>query len=113
MQGSSSIVMNEKDNVATVLRDAAPGETLTSRIGSLTYMTLVLEAIPFGHKIALSLIPAGQIITKYGDPIGRAICDIQPGQHVHIHNIEGIRGRGDLTHAPIATPRAESEGSLS
>ena len=27
--------------------------------------------------------------------IDRAIEDIEPGEHVHIHNIEGIRGRGD------------------
>ena len=28
--------------------------------------------------------------------IGRASIDIQSGELVHVHNIEGTRGRGDL-----------------
>ena len=32
---------------------------------------------------------------KYGIVIGRATHDIQQGQHVHVHNVEALRGRGD------------------
>lgn len=47
-------------------------------------------------KAALGNIPAGTNIVKYAHVIGRASIDIQSGELVHIHNIEGTRGRGDL-----------------
>lgn len=51
--------------------------------------------IPSGHKIALRDLAAGQEVIKYGQCIGGAICDIKTGEHVHVHNLEGLRGRGD------------------
>jgi altronate dehydratase small subunit len=33
---------------------------------------------------------------KYGEIIGKATTDIKPGQHVHVHNVAGTRGRGDV-----------------
>jgi hypothetical protein len=47
----------------------------------------ILEALPLGHKVALSPIASGQAIVKYGEIIGLATRDIAPGQHVHTHNI--------------------------
>ena len=41
-------------------------------------------------------IRAGDSILKYGETIGRATEDIPAGRHAHIHNIESLRGRGDL-----------------
>ena len=32
---------------------------------------------------------------KYGEVIGAATRDIRVGEHVHVHNVEGKRGRGD------------------
>ena len=55
------------------------------------------EAIPFGHKLALAPIARGQAIVKYGQPIGLATTDIAEGAHVHVHNVESRRGRGDLS----------------
>ncbi|MDP1993088.1 MAG: SAF domain-containing protein [Syntrophales bacterium] len=37
----------------------------------------------------------GDLIVKYGEPIGIATQDIRIGQHVHVHNLESARGRGD------------------
>jgi altronate dehydratase small subunit len=34
-------------------------------------------------------------VIKYGETIGLATSDISPGEHVHVHNVEGQRGRGD------------------
>jgi altronate dehydratase small subunit len=87
--------MDGKDHVATALRDLPSGETIQYRIGDNTISLVLLEAIPFGHKVAITAIPAGTTVRKYGEVIGRAVTDIAPGQHVHVHNIEGIRGRGD------------------
>ncbi len=33
---------------------------------------------------------------KYGECIGAASCDIKKGDYVHVHNLEALRGRGDL-----------------
>ncbi len=40
-----------------------------------------------GHKYARRDIKCGENIIKYGNPIGRAICDIKCGEHVHTHNM--------------------------
>ena len=81
------MVMHPQDNVAVCLRPLDTGEELpvtrTDRAMSIT----VLEAVPLGHKVALSHIASGQAILKYGEIIGRATKDIAPGQHVHTHNI--------------------------
>ena len=33
---------------------------------------------------------------KYGEAIGKASKDIVKGSLVYIHNVEGVRGRGNL-----------------
>ena len=41
-------------------------------------------------------IDSGENIIKYGEIIGKASKPIKTGEHVHVHNIESTRGRGDL-----------------
>lgn len=50
-----------------------------------------LDAIPLGHKIALSDIANGDTIIKYENDIGKAIADIAKGGHVHVHNVKTKR----------------------
>lgn len=52
--------------------------------------------VPYGHKIAVRDIKAGEHIMKYGQSIGVADVDIKKGEYVHIHNMKALRGRGDL-----------------
>jgi altronate dehydratase small subunit len=40
-------------------------------------------------------IMKGTPIIKYGETIGSATENISKGDHVHVHNVEGLRGRGD------------------
>lgn len=95
--GADGLVMDVKDHVATVLRDMSAGETVRYyKAGSLETV-LLKEAIPFGHKVAIVDIALDEVIYKYGDIIGKATQAIAQGKHVHVHNIAGIRGRGDLT----------------
>jgi len=54
-----------------------------------------LSDVPVYHKIAKVFVKAGNEVFKYGEPIGIASKDIQPGEHVHVHNLESARGRGD------------------
>jgi altronate hydrolase len=48
----------------------------------------VRERIRTGHKLALKAIGKGEKIIKYGMPIGSAVVDILPGEHVHTHNMK-------------------------
>jgi len=74
-----SIILHEKDNVATVL-DSEEEKNL------LEDGTLIEDNIPIGHKVAIHDIMKGQPIIKYGVKIGAALADISRGKHVHIHN---------------------------
>ena len=93
--GVSCIVMNQKDNVATLLRDAQKGEKLTYYLQEHHYSVTIQDTVKFGHKIAISPIQTGEHVIKYGECIGAATTAITIGEHVHVHNMEGIRGRGD------------------
>ncbi|MDT8902852.1 UxaA family hydrolase [Anaeroselena agilis] len=90
-----AIVMNPADNVCTVVEAVEPGVTVTVDSGAEKLTATVVEKIPFGHKFALRAIKRGEAVTKYGETIGLATRDILPGQHVHVHNLESCRGRGD------------------
>ena len=90
------IIMKEKDNVATATQTIPSCSEVIVTIGGEPLVTFVKEAIPFGHKVAIRNIAAGEKIIKYGEVIGEATVDIKPGQHVHVHNLVGCRGRGDL-----------------
>jgi altronate dehydratase small subunit len=92
---SNVIVLHPEDNVATAIADLNPGDTVKSKSAQVK----VAEAVPFGHKVALSAIAAGAPIVKYGEHIGLAKQDIAAGGYVHIHNIDSQRGRGDLGDA--------------
>ena len=94
--GQPLIMMHPSDDVATALRDLAVGERLEYGGGDRRGTVEVVQPIPFGHKVALHAIEAGAAVRKYGAIIGRATGSIEAGAHVHIHNLSGVRGRGDL-----------------
>ena len=96
MTAREALMLSEKDNVATLLEDVASGAEVLIRLGKGTSTVNARENIPFGFKIAVKDITRGATITKYGETIGIASCDIKQGEMVHIHNLEGGRGRGDL-----------------
>lgn len=99
--------LKDDDHVAVCLRDIPADSRLEFDGGpSIT----AGAAIPAGHKIALRAIAAGELIRKYGQTIGRAGVAIAPGDHVHIHNVEGTRGRGDL--GPPAADSLDPKAAL-
>lgn len=91
-------VIEAADNVGTaVLEDLIRQGDTVGTTGRITDVTVTARAdIPYGHKVALRPIKKGEQVIKYGLSIGTATEDIQPGDHVHIHNVESNRGRGDL-----------------
>jgi altronate dehydratase small subunit len=91
-----AIMLNERDNVATALRVLAAGDEARVGVGERRFSVPVRQAIAFGHKLAVCDIARGADVLKYGEIIGRATEDIPAGMHAHVHNIESLRGRGDL-----------------
>ncbi|WP_116808867.1 UxaA family hydrolase [Steroidobacter cummioxidans] len=78
--------VSTEDDVVVALRDLSAQETLTVGDRSVA----VTAAIPRGHKVAIRPVCAGQVVRKYGWPIGRATSDISVGSHVHSHNLETL-----------------------
>ena len=93
-----ALQLHEKDNVSVAVVDCSSSTTLNVQApnNKPTYTIEPTSDIQFGHKIALRELNEGDIIIKYGRPIGRATASILLGDLVGIHNIEGLRGRGDL-----------------
>lgn len=92
---SKIFVLNEKDNVGVAIKDINFKETINLDLGNKTIVTQ--EKIHFGFKVSIKEIKKGEDIIKYGEVIGKATRNILSGELVHIHNVEGIRGRGDLS----------------
>jgi len=92
-----AIVIDGKDNVATIVGGTLrKGASIQTQVGKKRATLRARAGIPPGHKVALSPISKGEAVMKYGESIGSATRDIAKGDHVHVHNIESNRGRGDL-----------------
>jgi len=82
----TALRLHPDDNVVCLLRPHAAQERPVADTGALPSLS---ADVPLGHKVATAPIPAGAEVVKYGAPIGRATRNIAPGEHVHLHNLEG------------------------
>ena len=89
-----AIVLNATDNVATLIDPATAGNAVTLT-GEGSGTVVLAGDIAYGHKLATRAVAKGEPIRKYGVVIGSATQAIGVGQHVHVHNVESLRGRGD------------------
>ena len=92
---NKALLIEGRDNVATALTDLRAGEEVAFDREGVPERVTVAQDIPFGHKFATADIAAGALVIKYGEPIGDATRAILRGEHVHVHNTESRRGRGD------------------
>jgi hypothetical protein len=76
--------LSPPDNVAVALRPLKAGEVVTLDVVTLT----LPRAIAVGHKFAARAIVEGELVVKYGCPIGTAMRAIVPGEPVHTHNMK-------------------------
>jgi altronate hydrolase len=81
--GNSAVRLHPTDNVAVARLALSAGTEL--RFAGLALATR--ESIPAGHKVALRGIARGECVQRYGQTIGRATQAIEPGSHVHTHNL--------------------------
>lgn len=80
---SNAVRLDQDDNVAVATRRIQRGQRVTLPSPGPD----ARADIPPGHKIAVQPIASGTSVTKYGQPIGVATADIEPGEHVHLHNL--------------------------
>ncbi len=93
----NALVINKADNVATAIRDISSGQGATVGSGDQVMTINVKQDIILGHKFAIRDIAEGEDVIKYNCVIGRATREIKTGDHAHVHNMESLRGRGDLS----------------
>ena len=99
----NALKLNENDNVAVALRGIKEGEWLS--IQGDEGKVQVMQNIPYGHKIATAFIPKDAKILKYGECMGISTEEIQPGYHVHVFNVRGLKEEERLsTHKEVQLP---------
>ena len=98
MELKLALKVDDLDNVATIVANGITDGTeveVRDKKGNSEIIT-VHGDVPYGHKIALRDIAPGEHIMKYGECIGAASHPISKGDYVHVHNLDALRGRGDL-----------------
>ncbi len=98
------IHLSARDNIAIARAPLAAGQKVRLEGREIT----LLDAVPMGHKLALVAVPAGGDIVRYGQIMGRARMAIEPGRHVHVHNVayEELSFNYEFPTGEIALPKA-------
>jgi len=89
--GINALLMHEEDNVVVVLEEISEAQVIRYASAGGAKEIKAVERIPIYHKVARNSIPAGQIVYKYGGSIGASLRNIEPGEHVHEHNLCSLR----------------------
>jgi altronate hydrolase len=79
---SLAFKLHSNDNVAIARNAIAKGTVLAE------FANLVVTAdVPAAHKLALAPVGLGEPVLRYGQIIGFTTQPIEPGEHVHTHNL--------------------------
>lgn len=108
---NSAILLHPADSVAIARKNIETGRELEVNGVSVR----ALAPIPAGHKIAIRSIRPGDPVYRYGNVIGFATAAIQPGEHVHVHNLgyqELDTAEVAIEERPVARRAASSETFL-
>ncbi|MCL2188125.1 MAG: altronate dehydratase family protein [Defluviitaleaceae bacterium] len=93
------IKIHPSDTVIVALRALKKGERVVVDDAEIEACC----AVNFGHKVALRAIKTGEVVIKYGYPIGTATADIPAGAHVHTHNVRtSLTDHVVYSYAPVA-----------
>ncbi len=96
---SPTIRLHPNDDVVIARHHLSEGEELPDE-GGLVARTF----IPAGHKIATRRVAAGAPVHRYNQIIGTAKEDIEPGQHVHTHNLAMAEFAREYAYSTEAKP---------
>lgn len=111
VEPTPALQLHPDDDVAVAVSSLARGD----RVRVAKSIIEVTEDIPAGHKVALRTIADGEVIRKYGWPIGLATRAIDAGSWVHSHNLrtrlsgfDRIDGGDERNLAPLSAVAAET-----
>ncbi len=93
------IHLHADDNICVAARNLSAGAQLEVDGRTFTLSSLVR----IGHKIAVEPIGRNQPVRKYGQIIGFTTEPVEPGDHVHSHNLangEFVRDYASATQTP-------------
>ncbi|MCU4651421.1 altronate dehydratase family protein [Roseibacterium sp. SDUM158016] len=102
---ADTLLLHPGDTVRIAVRRLAEG----AEAGGL----IARQSVPSGHKIAVRDVAEGEIVLKYGQPIGIARAHIAAGDWVHEHNLAPMpeqageipeTGQGKIRMAPDPAP---------
>jgi len=80
MNAKKTLRLNPEDNIVVAIADLPAGSAVEGEI-------VTRARVPRGHKTASRFIPKGEPIRKFGQVIGFASADIEPGDWVHEKNV--------------------------
>ncbi len=86
--------LHRDDNICLAARTLDSGAKIVAGDHAVT----LRGPVKLGHKIAVQRIPKGVRVVKYGQAIGVATENIEPGDWVHTHNLSN--GDLELDYAP-------------
>lgn len=98
--------LHPDDDVAVAVGPIAAG----TNVDVLERPIVIRDAIANGHKFAVRHIAAGDVIRKFGFPIGVARSAIDEGTHVHSHNLAYSDGANEGHQATIPAPDGPIDG---
>lgn len=96
----TTLRLHARDTLVVALRTLEKGEEVEGAVCQ--------EAIPRGHKVATEPISVGETVTKFGQGIGVATADIEPGEWIHQHNLGMPSGNSVMPDSKILGGLASS-----
>jgi len=87
----NAMLIDPADDVVVAIEPIGKGETVQYVCNGEAVQFPALEDITIHHKVARRDISTGKPVSKYGQHIGVAACDIKKGAHVHVHNLSSHR----------------------
>lgn len=87
----NAMIIDQNDDVVIAIEEIKNGDTISYLCDEKIVSFNAKNDVTIYHKIAKNDIKRGKPVSKYGEHIGVAACDILQGEHVHTHNIESHR----------------------
>jgi altronate hydrolase len=94
------IQLRPQDNIAVAAKNIPAG----TEIQVNGHAIKLSSTVRLGHKFAVQPIKEGEAVLKYGQIIGFAGKPIQPGEHVHVHNVQLGSFERDYAYAKDCPP---------
>ena len=97
----NALLMDPTDNVVTCVNEVSAGQQVVYRKGEEILTLTALEDIPYCHKIALTDIPEGGEVIKYGESLGKTSAHIPAGHWVSHNNLFSVPRDYDSEMVPV------------